>query len=200
VGYFQLFVNVFLKMFFVFTPFFVISMFLVMTKEFDERRKHRLAVKVTIAVIGITFFLFICGKYAFNLFGITLDAFRIGSGVLLFLSAITLVQGDISDQKASSGSDIAVVPLALPITVGPATVGALLVMGAEPLEVGAKVVASCALLCAVLTIGSMLYLAGKIERVIGQNGLVILSKLTGLILASIAAQIIFTGIKNFLSA
>lgn len=57
---------------------------------------------------------------------------------------------------------------------------------------------SVSLLAAVLTVGGLLYLANPIERMLGRIGISILTKLTGLILAALAAQIIFTGIRNFL--
>jgi multiple antibiotic resistance protein len=94
---------------------------------------------------------------------------------------------------------MAVVPLAIPITVGPATTGVLLVMGADMNTPSGKAVALSALLCAALTVGILLWMAGRIERRIGKTGLSILSKLTGLMLASLAAQMIMTGVRNFMS-
>jgi multiple antibiotic resistance protein len=57
---------------------------------------------------------------------------------------------------------------------------------------------SLALVCAVLVIGFMLYSSTIFEKVIGKQGLLVISKITGLFLAGISAQIVFTGIKNFL--
>ncbi len=195
----QLFISQYLKLFFVLTPFFVISMFLALTNEYTDNKKKRLAFKVTLAVIAISFSIYIFGKYIFLIFGITLDAFRIGAGALLFLSAAALVQGGTGgkEEQIHTG-DIAVVPLALPITVGPATTGVLLVMGVEMESIASKLIAGSALLCAILTVGLLLYVAGHIERWLGKTGISILSKLTGLILASIAAQIMLTGIKGML--
>ncbi|MGI6384040.1 MAG: MarC family protein [bacterium] len=195
----QLFISQYLKLFFVLTPFFVISMFLALTNEYADSKKKRLAFKVTLAVIVISFSIYLFGKYIFLIFGITLDAFRIGAGALLFLSAAALVQGGTGGKEEQfHAGDIAVVPLALPITVGPATTGVLLVMGAEMESIASKLLAGSALLCAILTVGLLLYAAGHIERWLGRTGLSILSKLTGLILASIAAQIMLTGIKGML--
>lgn len=140
------------------------------------------------------------GKYIFELFGITLDAFRIGAGALLFLTAIDLVQKEIK-ADVTCQTDIskhAVVPLAIPVTVGPGTVGALMVMGAEIDTLNEMLLGSSALLGAIVSIGLLLYLSGHIERLIGRTGLIVLSKVTGLVLAALAAQLIFTGIKNFL--
>lgn len=193
-----LFVNVFLKIFMIFTPFFVISAFLVLTKDQGQAERQRIAIKITLA-IGLTCFaLFLFGTYIFALFGITLDAFRIGAGAVLFLSAVAMIQGRAVVSAEDALQDVAVVPLAIPITVGPGTIGALLVMGAGLKSTPEKLVACLALLCAVLSVGGLLLAAGRMERIISQQGLTILTKLTGLFVSAIAAQIFFTGLKNFL--
>jgi multiple antibiotic resistance protein len=193
----QLFINDYLKLFFVLTPFFVISMFLTLTQDLDNYAKRRAAIRVTGSVIMISFSLYFFGQYIFTVFGITIDAFRIGAGTLLFLSAVSLVQGTSARQNKNAIDDVTIVPLALPITVGPATTGVLLVMAGEMGSLATIMRSSAALLCAILTVGILLYFSDKLERSLGQRGLVILSKITGLILASLAAQMIFTGAHNF---
>lgn len=182
------------------TPFFVTTIFLSMTKGSSENDQKRLALKVTLAIAIACLIVLYFGKYIFDLFGITLDAFRIGAGALLFLTAVDLVQKDVNAEP-SCNADItkhAVVPLAIPVTVGPGTVGALMVMGAEMKGVVDMSLGSLSLLCAIVSVGVMLYLSSKIEKLIGTSGLIVLSKVTGLILSALSAQIIFTGIKNFL--
>lgn len=194
------FFSVYIKFFFIMTPFFVTTIFLSMTKGSSENDQKRLALKVTFAIAISCLIVLYFGKYIFDLFGITLDAFRIGAGALLFLTAVDLVQKDVNE-KPSCDTDIgkhAVVPLAIPVTVGPGTVGALMVMGAEMKSVIDVGLGSLSLLCAIASVGVMLYLSSKIEKLIGTSGLIVLSKVTGLILSALAAQIIFTGIKNFL--
>jgi multiple antibiotic resistance protein len=194
-----LFVNVFLKIFIILTPFFVMSAFLSLTKDEAPLERQRIAKKVALAVALSCLVLFLFGTYIFALFGITLDAFRIGAGAVLFISAVGMIQGKASVSPQSTKEDVAVVPLAIPITVGPGTIGALLVMGAGLKSAPEKIVAGLALLCAVFTVGGLLLAAGRLESVLGQQGLTILTKLTGLFVSAIAAQIFFTGLKNFLS-
>lgn len=198
-GMLTLFINVFLKIFMIFTPFFVISAFLALTKDDAPAERQKIAIKVTLAVGLTCFALFLFGTYIFALFGITLDAFRIGAGAVLFISAVAMIQGKATVSPLDSKEDVAVVPLAIPITVGPGTIGALLVMGAGLKTVPEKVTACLALLCAVLAVGGLLFAAGRLERFLGQQGLTILTKLTGLFVSAIAAQIFFTGLKNFLA-
>ena len=197
----ELFVSTFLKMFFIMTPFFVLSVFLTMTSAATTKEKKTLAVKVTLSVIIISLILLFFGKHIFAIFGITLDAFRIGAGALLFLSAVDLIRGSKDGQKldADNIQDLAVVPLAIPITIGPGTVGILLVMGAGFKSALTLFIGSFALICSVGLIGLMLYFSHIIRKVVGKQGLLVVSKITGLFLAALSAQIVFTGIKNFLN-
>lgn len=195
------FFAIYVKFFFIMTPFFVTTIFLSMTKGIDESDKKRLAIKVTLAISITCLIILFFGKYIFELFGITLDAFRIGAGALLFLTAVDLVQKEINDIPTCKADILkhAVVPLAIPVTVGPGTVGALMVMGADIDTLHDMLLGSGALLSAIGSIGLLLYLSGHIEKLIGRTGLIVLSKVTGLVLAALAAQLIFTGIKNFLA-
>lgn len=193
-----LFLSLWIKMFFVLTPFFGLSMFLSMTEGYDETRRRKLALSVTVAVAVLCLVLFLAGQQLFRLFGITLDSFRIGAGVLLLLSAIGLVHGRMGAGGAAYDGDVAVVPLAMPIIVGPATTGTLLVVGAELTGLAAKGVGCLALLSAVICMAVVLFSGSFIQRVLGIRGIAILSKLTGLILAALAAQMIMTGIQGFL--
>ncbi len=194
----QTFINFYLKIFFILTPFFVLSAFISLTKDLDDSEKKRTAVRVTIGVMVSSFLFFLFGKYIFELFGITLDAFRIGAGTILFLSAISMIAEKDDTKHHTNSQDIAIVPLAIPITVGPGVIGMLLVTGAEAGSLTEKLIIGTALFLAVVSVGVILYLSSSVKRLIGEQGLVILPKVTGLFVSAIAAQIIFTGIQNFL--
>ena len=84
------------------------------------------------------------------------------------------------------------------MTIGPGTIGILLVMGATFENTSSMLMGSLALVCAVLVIGVMLYTSSVFERLMGKQGLLVISKITGLFLAALSAQIVFTGIKGFL--
>ena len=193
-------IAVWIKFFFLLTPFFVLSVFLSVTAGWENVKRNRLSLKVIVAVLAVCLVLFFFGTPLFNLLGITLDSFRIGAGTLLFLTAISLMRGvdmGAEVQPTGTGTDIAVVPLAIPITVGPGTTGALLVMGAENVELTQKISGCAGLVLAVLSLMVMMLAAGWLERVLGKQGIGILSKLTGFFLSAMAAQMIFTGIRGF---
>lgn len=193
-----MFVNLWIKLFFVFTPFFALTMFLSLTEKHEAAQRSKRAFTVSVAVALICLVLFFAGRQIFLVFGITLDSFRIGAGILLLLSGISLVHGKISVAESANGN-VSVVPLAIPIIVGPATMGTILVMGAELNTPSAKAIGCLALFAAVASVGAVLLAGSFIQRVLGIRGIAILSRLTGLILAAIAAQMIMVGVQAFLN-
>ena len=192
-------IALYLKLFFLLTPFFVLGTFLTLTAGSDSALKQRLAVRIAVGAAIVTLVIFFYGTWIMKLFGITVDAFRTGSGVLLLLVAISLVYGTQSqknDYQKENLLDLAIVPLAVPITAGPATLGTLMVMGLEtPLIIG-KVITAVSLVGAVASIGVMLFYSERIEKVLGRASISILSKITGLILCAIAAQMIVIGVRQ----
>ena len=184
------------KFFFLFTPFFALSMFLAMTAEKDEAERRVLAHRVAFATIVIAGLLLFFGQVIFDLFGITVDAFRIGAGILLLLTAISLMNPKVVATK--EGEDISVVPLAMPVIVGPASCGAILVTSAELHTIGAKLMGFAALAVALIFIWVILLLGTWFERQLGKRGISILMRLTALILAALSAQMVMTGVCGFL--
>lgn len=193
-----MFVETLLKFFFLITPFFALSMFLAMTSELTEAERGRLANRVTVAAWIITMLMFLCGQVIFGVFGISVDAFRIGAGALLFLSAVSLMNPKVSPSETKDGADIAVVPLAMPVIIGPATCGPLLVMGAEIGDWPSRLVAMAAMTVSLVALWVILRMAAWLEQRLGHQGLSILMRLTGLILSALSAQMIMTGVVAFL--
>jgi len=192
-------INLFLKLFFLLTPFFVLSSFISMTADYTPGRRRLTAIKMTLAIIVVCLVLFWFGAALFRIFGITLDSFRVGTGVLLLISAIGLVRGGGTGGQEKEG-EIAVVPLAIPITVGPGTIGALMVLSVELPSIGTKMLALSAVAAAAIATGVLCLLSEAIRKILGENGLAVLSKLTGLVIAAIAAQMILMGVKAALGA
>lgn len=182
------------------TPPAVLSAFLSASHAFDLEKKRAIARKTSLAVFIIGFSLYFLGEQIFSIFGFTLDAFRIGSGTLLFLSAVSMINEKPSQQAFCADDDISVVPLAIPLCMGPASIGTLMVLGASSTDLAQRVIGALALLIASLCIYIMLYFSTAIARVLGRTGMAVLAKLTGLLLAGIAAQVIFTGVRSFLRA
>ncbi len=190
--------SLYLKMLVLYSPFFVLSCFIGLTRGYTVKERKRLAWKVAAGTLISSVLLYLFGQSIFDVFGITVDAFRIGAGSVLFISALGMAQGKPAVQADNLQQDVTIVPLTIPLTVGPGTIGALLVMGVSQPHWDDKVPALLGILAASLTVGIVLYLSDLIERLLGDQGLQIVSRLMGLFVCALAAQIIFTGVKNYL--
>ena len=194
----SLFTETFLKYFFLMTPFFALSMFLAMTSDSTADERRHLANRVIAAAWVITVTLFMFGQVIFRVFGISVDAFRIGAGALLFLSAVALMNPKVKPAEREDGDDIAVVPLAMPVIIGPATCGPLLVLGADIGDWASRGVAVLAMTISLVALWGILRVGARIEQRLGKKGLAILMRMTGLILSALSAQMIMTGVVAFL--
>ncbi|EIK96520.1 MarC membrane protein [Pseudomonas sp. M47T1] len=190
--------SVYLKMLVLYSPFFVLSCFIGLSRGYSLKERKRLAWKVALGVLIASVLLYLFGRVIFTVFGITADAFRIGAGSVLFISALGMAQGKSGVQTDNVQQDVTIVPLTIPITVGPGTIGALLVMGVSQPHWDDKLMAIVSIALASFTVGLVLYLSNRIERLLGEQGLQIVSRLMGLFVCALAAQIIFTGIKGYL--
>ncbi|WP_166267141.1 MarC family protein [Marinobacter caseinilyticus] len=191
-----------IKFLFLLAPFFVVTMFLALTRGQSAGEKSLIIRRSCVSAFFLGLALFFMGPLLFKAIGITLDSFRIGAGCLLFLTAISLVTSGTRSHATGlpdeDRDDIAVVPLAIPIMIGPATIGAILVYGAELKRFAEVSGGLLGLVTSLVVLAVLLHLSGYLERVLGKNGLHIMSKISGLILSAMAAEIVLTGIAGFI--
>ena len=144
---------------------------------------------------AILLFFALLGGAVLEKMGITLSALRAAGGILLLLIAIDLVFArdsggttttDEETAEASTRPDISVFPLATPLIAGPGAIG-------DPIRLAIVVGALVAVL--LLTLIGML-LAGQIQRLLGVTGLHVISRIAGVLLAALAVQFIFDGVKQ----
>ena len=199
----------FVKLFFLFCPFFVLNMFLSLTEGADSGRKRNVAVRVTVVAVIVAAIAYFAGNGFLKLFGLDLEGFRIGSGILLMLMAQGLALGHetpTAQNRPRNVDDIIVVPLGIPIIMGPACVSPIIIIGAESLT-GALdgtggwftfLFGFLGFILATVALGTLLYFAEALERIFGKNVIRIFSKVSGVILMAMAAQMIAKGFFTYL--
>ena len=181
-------------------PSAVLSTFLALTADEDERTRRNIALRSAVAVICAGGLLYFSGAVIFKIFGINIDVFRIGGGVILMVCAIKLVLGGNGKKEENSESytgDIAVVPLAVPMAVGPGTSAGLIVIGMAEKTFTTVLFNLGAIILATLLLACLLLVGTKAERTLGKRGISVITKLTGLFLSALAAGMILEGVRNF---
>ncbi len=188
-----------IKLYALMTPTAVLGAFIANTSHKTLTERYGIACRCALAIFILGEILLLFGLKIFNIFGFTLDAFRIGVGLLLFLSAIRLMNDDKDDMLPQKlKGDISVVPLAIPLGMGPSAIGTVMVLGAGATTTREILIFSASLLVASLGMAVLLCLADPVKKLLRQTGITVMGKLTALLLSAIAAQVIFSGIKGFI--
>ena len=192
-----------LKILILLNPFAVLSTFLSLTAECTPSERLQISLKSGCAVIVSGVLLFFCGQSLFSLLGINIPVFKVGGGIILMICAIRLVWGDGSARRRGSAREshgsIAVVPIAIPMAVGPGTAAGLILIGLERGALWNTLSSLLALGVATLLLTTLLALGTQAERLFRQEGIQIITKLTGLFLSAIAAKMILEGVRHTLS-
>ena len=197
----DIFPTAFIKIAILLNPFAVLTTFLALTASKTARERTAIVVRTCGAVAVAGLVVLFSGNALLAALGVGLAPFKVGGGVVLMACSITLVWGSSRNSPAAENADgsISVVPLAIPYTVGPGTVGTLLVMSAAKPPVDVRVTEIIGIVFAVGVLGLLLFFSDTLEELLKRKGINILSKLTGLYLVALASQIIFEGIKNILN-
>ena len=183
-------------------PFAVLSTFIALTGQWTTREKAKIMLRTCFAAMAAGIVVLFSGNIVFSLIDINIDLFKVGGGVVLMICSISLVWGNESKIRKREASDtsVSVVPLAIPMAVGPGTAAGLIIIGTEH---SATILDHCSNLCALLA--GIMVLAGVLslgvwsEKVMSKTTISVITRLTGLFLSAIAAKMILEGIRSFLN-
>jgi multiple antibiotic resistance protein len=179
--------------------------FAALTKDQSAGERFAIATRGVLIATAILLFFSILGDGILNVFGITLPALRTAGGILLLLIAIDMVfarhsgaTGTTTEEEVESRqrSDITVFPLAMPLLAGPGAISAAILLttgAASDLEFWIVI---GALLLIMLAAWITLLLAIPIQRLLGITGLAVVSRVVGILLAALAVQFLFDGVKQ----
>jgi multiple antibiotic resistance protein len=197
-------IPVFIFFFAVIDPIGSVPVFIATTTGFDAKAKRHIAYKAIIAATGILLFFIVAGEYILSAMGIPLSAFEIAGGIVLFLFALTMIfgEGKASNElrMAKSKTETAIFPLAVPSIASPGAMLAAVMLTENDRYTLAEQATTTGVMLTVLVITLILLIAAApIHRVIGNGGANIVSRVMGLILASLATASILEGIKTYFS-
>jgi multiple antibiotic resistance protein len=182
--------------FFIVDPFAATPAFLGMTAGYEHARRKQMARRAALTCLVILSVFATVGKYLFRLFGITLPAFKFAGGLLLLLVALDMLQARRSRTRetpeeqsgASEIEDVGIIPMGIPMLAGPGSISNVMVLvgqaprwrDAIPVLVGIGITS---LVCYIV-----LASADRVEAVLGEIGIRIVTRLMGLMLTAIAFQ------------
>ena len=178
--------------------------FAALTKDNTPAQRRTFATRGVLVALGILLFFAVLGNAILDVFGITIPALRTAGGILLLLIAIDMVFArhsggtgttDEEEVEARQSHDISVFPLAMPLMAGPGAISAviLLTTGANSDLEFWLVLAAIVVILALCWL--TLLIAIPIQRLLGLTGLSVVSRIVGILLAALAVQFVFDGIR-----
>ncbi len=198
----ELAVVAFGSLFSIVDPFAAVPTFLALTAGETEEERKRLARRAATTAFAILSLFSLAGAWVFGFFGITIPAFRIAGGVLLFGVALDMVRAQRSSTRSTPGeleerhADVGIVPMGMPLLAGPGSIAAVMVLAARATSITERL----ALESVIVAIGVVCWLvlrsAGYFARALGQTGLNVLSRMMGLLLAAVAVQFVLDGLHE----
>ncbi|HLT24183.1 MAG TPA: MarC family protein [Ignavibacteria bacterium] len=177
--------------------------FIGLTKGMSNSDKRSIAFKSLVIAFIIVVIFIVMGKFIFQLFGITLPAFRITGGILLFITGMRMLLSDnpgvdtksMEEMDIKTKTRIAVSPLGIPILAGPGTIAAAMNFVADGSVLSILITSGIFLILCILSF--LLFISGqKLVNFLGENVIQVVSRLMGLILSVIGTEMIISGIRG----
>ncbi|MDG5491236.1 MarC family protein [Psychroserpens sp. SPM9] len=179
-----------------------VPVYLEATKQFDKKHKVKIAIRASVIAFFILLFFILIGQLILEGMEVSLDAFQISGGVILFLFALTMIFGDGKPENEKHSikdyKHVTIFPVAIPSIASPGAIMAVVLMTDNHIYSIQQQIITTLLVLFVITITCLLLLAANfVQKKIGDYGITVISKVMGLILASYAIQSILTGVKDF---
>ncbi|NIJ43589.1 multiple antibiotic resistance protein [Wenyingzhuangia heitensis] len=180
-----------------------VPVYLEATKQFDEKHKKKIAIRASLIAFSVLFFFIIIGQVILEGMNISLYAFQISGGLILFLFALTMIFGDgkpaSEKELISDYRHVTIFPVAIPSIASPGAIMAVVLMTDNHIYTLGQQAVTTLLVLIVIGLTCLLLLAANIvQKRIGDYGITIISKIMGLILASYAIQSILSGLHDFI--
>ncbi|MDW7732746.1 MAG: MarC family protein [Methanolobus sp.] len=198
------FLTAFASLFVIVSPLGGVVTFVSLTNNLTFEEKNSVASKSVALAAIIAIFFALTGEIILDFFGVTIDSLRVAGGILLFVVAFDMILAKVSREsiteneidKSMDRSDIWIFPIALPLLTGPGTITTVIVLMGN----SESAIQSLSVLLAILiTFGISLILfhfSRRIYKFLGYTGMLVFTRLMGLLLAGLAVNFIATGIWN----
>lgn len=198
-------VEIFTTIFFliaVIDPIGSVPVYLEATKEFDRIHQKKIAIRASVIAFFILLFFIVIGQLILEGMSVSLDAFQISGGVILFLFALTMIFGDGKPEREKNQitdyKHVTIFPVAIPSIASPGAIMAVVLMTDNHIYTIQQQGITTLLVLVVIALTCLILLAASfVQKSIGDYGITVISKIMGLILASYAVQSILSGISNY---
>ena len=197
-------ITAFTAMFIVIDPIGLAPLFIAMTQGMTAAQRRKIGARACIVAILLLLAFALFGEELLTFIGISMPAFRIAGGVLLFITALDMLferrqarRQDNADDAIDPSHDPSIFPLAIPLIAGPGAIATIILLtGQTDSALGFGAVLGV-MLIVIGMVFAMFMAAGLLERLLGKTGINVVTRLLGMLLAALSVQFILDGLKGF---
>lgn len=196
-------ITIFLSLFVVIDPIALLPIFIALTRGQGARRRRIIGLRATGVAFALLTVFGLVGDDLLGFLGISLSAFRIAGGILLFLTALDMLFERRSQRRQGQADetpdhdDPSVFPLAVPLIAGPGAIATMILLagteGASSVEI---FTVHAVMFAVVLCVLVMFLLAGPIEKLLGPVGINVVTRILGMLLAALSVQFVIDGMRD----
>ena len=170
----------------------------------DRKQRNQVAIRSSVIATLVLSMFAVFGTSILGLFGITISAFKLAGGLLLFYIAFEMIFEKREQRREASAEvaitkdmiqNIAAFPLAVPLIAGPGTISATILLADKFGPIESRAVLIPVIIVSVALTWSIFMIAERLDKLLGQTGRSILTRLLGMLLAALAVQFVFDAIK-----
>ncbi|HEX9767395.1 MAG TPA: MarC family protein [Nitriliruptorales bacterium] len=196
-------VQAFVTLLVIMDPLGNVPVFLALTGGMEVAARRRVAAQAVISATVIIYLFAIFGAQILSYLSISLAALQIAGGVMLFITALSMFRGDMDDPDPDQGASVAVVPLGTPLVAGPGAIAAVMVFMAGDVGVGTRLENQLSVVLAVTAALGTVWLALRfgalLERILKDKGILLVTRVMGMLLLAIAVELIASGIDAYVT-
>ncbi len=199
-------VTVFVTLFVVIDPIGLAPIFVALTQGRSPAARRAIALRACVISVGLLTLFGLAGEGVLAFIGISMPAFRIAGGILLFLTALDMLferrtrrreHRAESEAEDEHSDDPSVFPLAMPLIAGPGAMASMILLAGQVQGDWIGILTVHLVMIAVVALAFALFLsAGLLERALGRMGTLVITRLLGMLLAALSVQFVIDGVRN----
>lgn len=194
------YIKIFISIFVLVNPLEGIPVYLASTSAMPNDQRQKIAKTAAVGVAVILLIALFLGKLILQVFAITIPAFTLAGGTIIFLIALKMVLGDDSNstQAAPTKKNIAIVPLATPLLAGPGPISSVILYATLSTTIWDHLMISVVIIIVAIATWLALRGASKMQVYLKENGVDVLTRISGILVAAIAVEMIISGILQLI--
>jgi MarC family membrane protein len=203
----ELFIFLLAALFSVLNPIGTVPIFVGLTQDYTQKERSKVSLLTALNVFIILIISFFVGQYVLEFFGITITALRIAGGIIIASSGFSLLNGKFSknrgiDKKVEEDiqmrHSIALTPLAMPMLAGPGSISLLIAFYQEHNSTNEIIISTLAIITVAVLIFLILRSAHYLAKILGQSGIVAISRIIGFLTIAIGIQYIISSVLSII--